>query len=756
MSSQNQALAEAFKSIREFLTAQQARLYILEKRTNNLEEEQINRIENISENLKQQLIKFDVVHKKQFEDLKQGHFDVLEGLKNLEEQGESRFNLLEPQIKKLEQGQKRFDNLEQQIKELEQGQIAIINERLNHFEPILHRFGDLETKLKDTELITQKMAKVLPNAIREATTQQFNPKTTSFKYEKAGLADSLQEPVEHCLRQSVREDTSFFADILFPVMGPAIRKSINESLKNIVQSINQTAEQSISPQGLAWRVQAWRSGQSFSEIVLQKTLLYRVEQVFLIHRETGLLIQHLHQKGVEIGDSDAVSAMFTAIQDFILDSFSSSKTEELNSVEIGDYTVWLERGPYATLACVIRGAAPPNFRNLMHVMLETLHAHYGLLLKKFDGDSQPLEPCLPLLEQTLQSEAKSDAKSSRLLSIPLIGILSVILLALLGWGYFHFEYQQRLINYINALQKTPGIVVVSTKYQDGKFIIFGMRDPLSAEPQKITQHYELSDDVKTFWTPYQDLTPQFVEQRIHQQLVPPSTVSIHLQEHILTLKGYASQDWINKAQAIQIAGVHKVVIDELLETDQSLLALAQRELAPPESVTITVQKRILQITGNVDSSTFKALQEGIENLPKSPEEFAGFEMSGLKDVEREMGDMIKYIEKTRLYFYQGTTELMPDQKKTKQALQKSAQKLLLLTQILHKPIQIHIIGNADGIGSKHRNQQLSQQRAEWVFNWLQSFGIEKRHLFITSPALIRFNENEPNQNDRNVSFEIKD
>ena len=63
MSSQNKALAEAFKSIREFLTAQQIRLNLLEKRAN----QNINRIENISENLKQQFIKFDVVHQKQIE-----------------------------------------------------------------------------------------------------------------------------------------------------------------------------------------------------------------------------------------------------------------------------------------------------------------------------------------------------------------------------------------------------------------------------------------------------------------------------------------------------------------------------------------------------------------------------------------------------------------------------------------------------------------------------------------------------------------
>ncbi|NJM53355.1 MAG: hypothetical protein HC846_08145 [Blastocatellia bacterium] len=55
----------------------------------------------------------------------------------------------------------------------------------------------------------------------------------------------------------------------------------------MVQSLNQSLEHSISPKGLRWRIEAWQTGKSFAEVVMLNSLIYRVEEVFLIHRETG-------------------------------------------------------------------------------------------------------------------------------------------------------------------------------------------------------------------------------------------------------------------------------------------------------------------------------------------------------------------------------------------------------------------------------------------------------------------------------------
>ena len=107
------------------------------------------------------------------------------------------------------------------------------------------------------------------------------------------LTRALESPVSACIEDSVQRNPGFFADILFPVMGPAIRRSISQALKGLVQQINQTLEHSLTLKGLKWRMEAARTGVPFAEVVLRHTLRYRVEEAFLIQGGSGLLIQHL-------------------------------------------------------------------------------------------------------------------------------------------------------------------------------------------------------------------------------------------------------------------------------------------------------------------------------------------------------------------------------------------------------------------------------------------------------------------------------
>ena len=54
-------------------------------------------------------------------------------------------------------------------------------------------------------------------------------------------------------------------------------------------------------------------GDILGEVVLSHSLIYRVEQLFLIHRETGLLIAHETSAGVRVQSPEMVSGMLTAI-----------------------------------------------------------------------------------------------------------------------------------------------------------------------------------------------------------------------------------------------------------------------------------------------------------------------------------------------------------------------------------------------------------------------------------------------------------
>src|SRR5271170_2181848 len=245
------------------------------------------------------------------------------------------------------------------------------------------------------------------------------------------LSDALAPTIETALRESVRRDPSTLADALFPVMGPAIRRSILETLRSFLDSFNQILDQSLSWQGLKWRMEALRTGRSFTEVALLHSLVFRVEQVFLIHKKTGLPIAHAVATAVAMQDPSLVSGMLSAIQDFVRDSFHTGQGQGINRMNVGDLDVWVEEGPYAILAVVIRGIAPRQLRDNMAEALENIHGQYSAQLDRFDGDSAPFAQVNVLLSRCLEYKYKEEPKRSN--NFYALGAAAVLILALGGW-----------------------------------------------------------------------------------------------------------------------------------------------------------------------------------------------------------------------------------------------------------------------------------------------------------------------------------
>ena len=99
------------------------------------------------------------------------------------------------------------------------------------------------------------------------------------------------------------------------------------------------------------------TGKPFSEILLARSLLYRVEQVFLIHRKSGLLLQHVAAEDAVLKDADMISGMLTAIQDFVSDSFVEGG-QDLETLDIGRFKLWIQYGPKAMIVGAVSGNAP--------------------------------------------------------------------------------------------------------------------------------------------------------------------------------------------------------------------------------------------------------------------------------------------------------------------------------------------------------------------------------------------------------------
>jgi OOP family OmpA-OmpF porin len=184
------------------------------------------------------------------------------------------------------------------------------------------------------------------------------PLAASDGYVDEGLVKAMTPVTERTIRRSVELNPKILAEALFPIMAPAIRRSIGQALETMVQSLNSAVENSLSPQSVRWRVEAWRTGKTFAEVVVVRTLLFRVEQVFLIEKTSGLLLQHAAVDPALTQNSEIISGMLTAIQDFVRDSFRTPENQGIGTVEIGETALWIETGPQAVLAAVIRGNPP--------------------------------------------------------------------------------------------------------------------------------------------------------------------------------------------------------------------------------------------------------------------------------------------------------------------------------------------------------------------------------------------------------------
>ncbi|GHS84916.1 hypothetical protein FACS1894103_6090 [Campylobacterota bacterium] len=137
------------------------------------------------------------------------------------------------------------------------------------------------------------------------------------------LVSALAPTIETVVTKSMQLHQDDFVNILFPLMGPSIRKSIAENFRSMLNSFSQSLETALSWRGLRWRFEALRSGKSFSDVVFLHTIVYRVERVFFIHSQTGLVLSHIQNEGMENQDADMVSGMLTAIGDFAGDCFAS-------------------------------------------------------------------------------------------------------------------------------------------------------------------------------------------------------------------------------------------------------------------------------------------------------------------------------------------------------------------------------------------------------------------------------------------------
>lgn len=499
--------------------------------------------------------------------------------------------------------------------------------------------------------------------------------------------------VEKSLHRSIEANSEKIVGTLYPLVGSLVRRAVSAFLVDFVERTNALIENSFSPKSIAWRFQAWQSGVRYSEFVASQIYQYQVQQLFVIHRETGTLLHTLSSDPERTKDADLISSMLVAINDFVADSFSSSTANEaeneLGEIKTGDFTLLIKLGPQAILVAAVVGSVPPDIRRKLQQALEEFHQFYQLPLQEYQGDNSAFTGCETLLNDCLISGKKEDApiKKKRWAG----GIVILLGLCFLGYLAFLRIEISMVHNTIETLPAPSGIVITDATIQDGKVHVRLLRDPFMQSSHEWLQSQDIDvEKVVLHEEPFVSLRKEVIRKKIVHliSLVPSVSISSETQNSIF-LSGKPSID--------EVDNLHRS-LDAIPGVSQFHLDTANIQITTP----------------NIDRKTLT--------------------LASLKQLAAQ-------VSATKITFASNQEDLNSSQQSGLKRLALQLTQLQEMANQLNVSVAVFILGASDNSGTTARNLALSQKRADNVVSALIAMNVDPK--LISAMGLGQLSLSEP-------------
>lgn len=530
---------------------------------------------------------------------------------------------------------------------------------------------------RDDKFVQQKLDRDAKGFVSNVVSEALFERET-----KDGSVNKVLVPlVEKSLHRSIEANSEKIVGTLYPLVGTLVRKAVSSFLVEFVERTNALIENSFSPKSISWRFKAWQAGVKYSEYVASQIYQYQVQQLLVIHRETGTLLHSISSDPDKEKDADLISSMLVAINDFVADAFGVTATEsenELGEIKTEDFTLLIKIGPQALLVAAVTGSIPPEVRGKLQQALEDFHQFYQQPLVNYEGDNAPFDGCETILADCLVSERKEGEgkKSKRLIGAV---VLLVIFAALAVLSFMRLSLSI-LKSELHELTPPPGIIVTDTYISNGIVHTKVLRDPISTSiEQWFSDNGIDAEKVTVIEEPFVSLKPSVVERK---------------------LETLVNQYPLNELENITIKKEEKrsfLISGAVFNT--TAIELTQQINAIPGISSVSVDTTALNVKPayNVDDA---ALQKATLNR------------------------LVNKVSSQNVLFATNQKALSEVQLAKLEALANDIKQLLMLADKTNTVVSIVVMGASDNTGSSERNRALSQKRAENVVNSLISLGVE--------------------------------
>ncbi|MGB8686334.1 MAG: OmpA family protein, partial [Microcoleus sp.] len=279
-----------------------------------------------------------------------------------------------------------------------------------------------------------------------------------IRLDKEAIAQALAPEMGKAITAQIELERDAMVDALYPVIGSTISKYMAEAIKTINEKVSNT----LSFEGFQRKIRSKVQGVSEAELILQESIPFTIQAIFLIHKASGLVISEAQHSGNYQLESEMVAGMLTALRSFVNECIiQPGEISELNQIEYGDSKIILEVAGYCYMAVVIKGEPPQSFIDQVRQTVSNLIRNYAKLIHEFNGDPDTIPESLhPSIKKLFDQHNQQKITKK---PIALIGLCGAVLsLILVPWGIYQYRSNiERSLeaNAISALASAPELAV---------------------------------------------------------------------------------------------------------------------------------------------------------------------------------------------------------------------------------------------------------------------------------------------------------
>jgi hypothetical protein len=170
---------------------------------------------------------------------------------------------------------------------------------------------------------------------------------------RQNFPQEYEQLVNKMIEQKLKSSQKEIVEVIYPVLGQMITKFISLQFQMLKESIDKQVKETFSTKTIMDKIKYRIFGVKTADIIIASADVPFVEEIFVIQKNSGLLLGSAALYPTE--NRDAVAGMLTAIKDFVEDAFEKDK-EDLETINYGTYRVMLYSFPTYYFAMALSGS----------------------------------------------------------------------------------------------------------------------------------------------------------------------------------------------------------------------------------------------------------------------------------------------------------------------------------------------------------------------------------------------------------------